>query len=157
MPIISKNKIWFEGANFLREIKVNGAGVFSANLPARVIETIGLTEVTGKTKDEVERKFDKAIADYEAAQTTTKRVILGRAGRVSPCAPPKGKTTNVALIEDNGPIVPDKYYPSGRGLPLFEKLDFTKRTKLVRIKRRRQRRVARKTLTRLTKNKQTRK
>lgn len=66
----------FDGAPFVREIKVDVKGQFSIALPAAVVAAGFESPVRAETKDKVIRAFNDAIAAYRAAATTSKRVIV---------------------------------------------------------------------------------
>jgi hypothetical protein len=76
MPIIQRNKVWFESKEFVQTVKVSAAGEFSVALPAPVATMFGYEILRGATKDEVISKWKSHVEDYSKRQSSTKRVIL---------------------------------------------------------------------------------
>lgn len=75
MPTINKERIHFEGREFVREIKVSSTGVFSIELPAEVIKAGFKSPITADTKQNALSTFQRTLKDYSATQTITTRVI----------------------------------------------------------------------------------
>lgn len=75
MPTISKETIGFEGARFLREIRIDSTGVFTIKTPELVAFAGFPSVVEDKTKDGAIAKFNAAIRDYKNSRTTVRRIV----------------------------------------------------------------------------------
>lgn len=79
MPTINRERIGFEGASFVREIKVNAdSGQFSIALPPQCVAAGMPAEVKADTKARVLREFAEALAEYKKRATTKRRIIAYR-------------------------------------------------------------------------------
>lgn len=76
MPVISKSKENCLGQQFTRVIKVNADGQFTSNVAPIITATLGVGEVSGASKSEMQRKYAELIERCENAVTTTRKVIV---------------------------------------------------------------------------------
>lgn len=80
MAKVSTTKVYFDGAEFKRTVSVDAKGVFSINLPQPVVDRLVLAEsvVRGRTLADAENAEQKLLAEYKAAQTSTRKCIVYR-------------------------------------------------------------------------------
>lgn len=75
MPIINRESIYFENAQFARVISVDSKGVFSIKLPPQVT-LAGLGEkVEAPTRDAALRAFGEKLQQYKDSKTSVRRII----------------------------------------------------------------------------------
>lgn len=77
MAIVKNEELFFNGRKIKRKIACNSKGIFSTELPEEVVELLGGPKVIeASSLADVEREWSKMTGQFNAAQTTTRKVIL---------------------------------------------------------------------------------
>ena len=76
MPTISKVALKIDGKDFLKVVKVDGAGLFTIQLPLCITEKLGSTYVSGVSKVEVDNAFKKVEPRWKTRRPRLTRKSL---------------------------------------------------------------------------------
>jgi len=75
MAIIKQEKIFIDGAEFVRKVKCGGSGIMTIEMPPGVKEIMGGEVVEGTTMAAVLNEWERVIHEYEQAQTSRRKII----------------------------------------------------------------------------------
>lgn len=76
MPVFTTETVYFDGEQIKLQYKVDARGVFSLKLPASLVEKLGCEpEITNKQLEPLKYEWVRLYKEYQAASTTTKKVI----------------------------------------------------------------------------------
>ena len=75
MAVVKQEKIFFDGAEFVKKVYCGVSGIFIITMPKGVQDTMGIETVEGNTMAAVMERWDKVTHEYEQAQTSKRKII----------------------------------------------------------------------------------